>query len=375
MSDDASNLGATVYFSTKQAEEVGFQKFAKRQAALHGIHVLILDRMRIRHIGSEEDDAIRETCKDITELDLSSNLFEGLDEILNLIASLPKLAHLVLDGNRFRVSSDNIAKDFQRISSLSVSNTLLQRTGVLIAPYVATHFSQVKTLTIANDELHDTESLSLADLPDTVTSLDLANNDFTALTDLQELDLRPQLAKLNLEKCQIKSTGRIESPISSSVVEVDLAHNAINSWDVIDALPRAFPAMKQLRTTGNPIYKDMKSATGKPLMAEDGYMLTIARLPQLEMLNYSKITEKERLNAEKYYLNEITAELAGTAPEKRAEVLKRHSRWNALCEEYGEPSIPGAWITLHRFTLEKQHTLMFRRPAQSRLNRSTKFSC
>ncbi|GIZ40872.1 hypothetical protein CKM354_000419300 [Cercospora kikuchii] len=340
MSDDASNLGATVYFSTKQAEEVGFQKFAKRQAALQGIHVLILDRMRIRHVSKNEDDAIRETCKDITELALSSNLFESLDEILNLIALLPKLSHLILDGNRFRVDTGSGAGDFPRVSSLSLSNTLLHQSGELLAPTVVRHFSRMKTLTIANDELQDTVSLSPADLPDTLISLDLANNNFTALTDLRELDSRTHLAKLNLEKCQIKSRGQIESPISSSVVEVDLAHNAINSWGVIDALPSAFPAMKQLRTTGNPIYKDIKSATGKPLMAEDGYMLTIARLPQLEMLNYSKITEKERLNAEKYYLNEITAELAGTAPEKRAEVLRRHSRWNALCEEYGEPSIP-----------------------------------
>ncbi|CAK1356108.1 unnamed protein product [Cercospora beticola] len=340
MSDDASNLGATVYFSTKQAEEVGFQKFAKRQAALQGIHVLILDRMRIRHTGNDEDDNIRETCKDITELDLTSNLFESLDEILNLIALLPKLAHLILDGNRFSVDSDKNARDFPRISSLSLSNTLLHRSGELLAPIVARRFSRIKTLMIANDELSDAESLSPTDLPETLTSLDLSNNYFMNLADLRQLSSCSHLTKVNLEKCQIKSAGQKGSSISSSILDLDLAHNAINSWDVVDALPSAFPAMKQLRTTGNPIYKDMKSALGKPLMAEDGYMLTIARLPQLDMLNYSKITEKERLNAEKYYLNEITAELAGTAPEKRAEVLRRHSRWNALCEEYGEPSIP-----------------------------------
>ncbi|KAM3418543.1 hypothetical protein BST61_g4520 [Cercospora zeina] len=340
MSDDASNLGATVYFSTKQAEEVGFQKFAKRQAALQGIHVLILDRMRIRHVAEDENDAIRETCKDITELDLSCNLFESLAGILSLVALLPKLAHLVLDGNRFTVTCARSAEEFPRISSLSLSNTLLRQHGEPIGPIIARHFPRVKTLTIANDELQDTQALSATDLPESLVSLDLTNNNFTTLADLRHLNPCPHLTRLSLDKCQISSTGRLDCSVSSSVIDLDLAHNTINSWNVIDSLPGAFPAMKQLRMTGNPIYKDMKSATGKPLMAEDGYMLTIARLPQLEMLNYSKITEKERLNAEKYYLDEITAELAGSAAEQRPDVLKRHSRWKALCEEYGEPSIP-----------------------------------
>jgi hypothetical protein len=68
-------------------------------------------------------------------------------------------------------------------------------------------------------------------------------------------------------------------------------------------------------------------------------MLTIARLPQLSTLNYSKITDKERLNSESYYLSQIGKELSLSPKEKEKEILESHPRWKELCEEYGEPKV------------------------------------
>lgn len=341
MSKDDVGASQAVYFSSKQAEEVGFQKFAKRQAALQGIHVLILDHMRLQYKNSDEDEVIRDVCKDISELDLSCNLFESLQEILRLVTLLPKLVHLVLDGNRFEVDGTADALRLDRVASLSLSNTLLQGKAGSLGQLTSRHFPIVKTFKLANDERHNTASLDAQALPASIKMIDLAGNSFANLSDLQDLIACGKLERLNLEKCQIAGVGELDTHINSSITDLDLAHNKIDSWAVIDALPTAFPALKQLRMTGNPIYTHLKSAAGKPLLAEDGYMLTIARLPQLEMLNYSKITEKERLNAEKYYLDEIAAELAATSPDNRADVLQRHARWLALCEEYGEPVRPG----------------------------------
>lgn len=284
---------------------------------------------------------IRDVCKDISELDLSCNLFENFEEILQLITLLPKLVHLVLDGNRFEVAGTTDALQLDRVASLSLSNTLLQESAGSMGPSMYRHFPNAKALKVANDELHNTATLGIQALPASLQSIDLAVNDFANLSDLQDLITCKKLERLILEKCQIAGVGELDSCINDSIIDLDLAHNKINSWAVIDALPTAFPALTQLRMTGNALYTNLKSATGKPLMAEDGYMLTIARLPQLGMLNYSKITEKERLNAEKYYLDEIAAELAAATPDSRQDVLRRHSRWTTLCEEYGEPVIPG----------------------------------
>lgn len=119
---------------------------------------------------------------------------------------------------------------------------------------------------------------------------------------------------------------------------LDIAYNRISDWALFDSLEAIYPALDSLVITGNPLYRGLLSAEGATLTAEDGYMLTIARLPRVSFLNYSKITEKERLNSETYYLNQIASELGKTPVDKRPQVLRRHPRWKALCDEYGEPA-------------------------------------
>lgn len=121
---------------------------------------------------------------------------------------------------------------------------------------------------------------------------------------------------------------------------LDIAYNRISHWALFDSLEETYPALDSLVITGNPLYSGLSSAQGTALTAEDGYMLTIARLPRISFLNHSKITEKERLNSETYYLNQIASELAKTAASKRQQVLYRHPRWKPLCDEYGEPAAP-----------------------------------
>ena len=94
-------------------------------------------------------------------------------------------------------------------------------------------------------------------------------------------------------------------------------------------------------------HRNNAAVTAEPAFVErygaalraDGYTLTLARLPQLRTLNHSTITDKERLNAETYYLGQIARELAQTPAAQRAQVLAAHPRWPALCEEYGEPAV------------------------------------
>jgi hypothetical protein len=68
-------------------------------------------------------------------------------------------------------------------------------------------------------------------------------------------------------------------------------------------------------------------------------MLTLARLGQLKTLNHSPINEKERLNAESYYLSMIAKEVQFAPENLREQILKSHPRYEWLCEEYGEPDV------------------------------------
>lgn len=68
------------------------------------------------------------------------------------------------------------------------------------------------------------------------------------------------------------------------------------------------------------------------------------------MLNFSKITDDERMQAELYYLGLIAKEIAAAGEGKKDEIVARHRRWAELCESHGEPDLPLA-------SSQNQHTL------------------
>lgn len=337
MPEDAGTGGDIVYFSTKQAEEVGFEKFSKRQARLQGIHVLVLDHISIR-FQNEDRETITELCSDITELDLSSNLFESLGEIVELAVLFPKLTHLTLNGNRFPIPDDcskAALKQLTGLRSLGLSDTLLSWTEIAKVACIAPNLT---TLSAARNRLNRVTS---DPLPSTLAHIVLSDNDFDALSDLSGLSSCTGLSSLTLKRCHISTNGNNASDIivySRSLQVLDIAYNRVANWALFDILEETFPALESLVITGNPLYGSLSSVEGTTLTAEDGYMLTIARLPRISFLNYSKVTEKERLNSETYYLNQIVSELGKTPADKRPQVLRTHPRWKALCEEYGEPA-------------------------------------
>ncbi|KAK5115968.1 hypothetical protein LTR62_000424 [Meristemomyces frigidus] len=334
---DASD--EVIFFASKQAEEVGFEKFARRQAQLQGIHVLVLDRMRIRFRPGDQDNvAIKRTCAEITDLDVGGNLFETIEEVAELCRHLPKLRKLVLDANHIVIDDTFLANDpveaFTRVQELSLSRTLLDWENE-VDPLLRQHFTSLRTLMVNNNEC--AHIAPFVALPSTLRTLELSDNNFESIENLAGL-ANNDIEVLILKNNKISEIG--EPLPFPSVRELDIRHNKISSFTFIDTFPAVFPNLRHLRTTGNPLYANLTSSEGQPLAFEDGYMLTIARLPRLETLNYSKITEKERLNAETYYLNTIATEISKAGSNEEAEKLQqRHPRWKGLCDEYGEPAI------------------------------------
>lgn len=343
ISPEDANNAEVVYISGKHAEEVGLEKLAKRQALLQGIRSLVLDRMCIRHrIGDDEaSQTIPMLCAEITSLDLRGNLFVQWEEVLDLAKLFPKLRSLVLDGNRISLPMGDAVEQYSvqlaGIRELSLSETLIRPSEVASA---ITAIPSLEVLTLANNEISVWDR---QDLPPSVRVLDLSGNRFESFTALRALAGLPQLGTLLLKGNSVgANTTNQHKPDDTHfdmVSELELRDNKIASWSFFNTLPAIFPAMKHIRIAGNPLYRDLKSAEGKALSTDDGYMLTIARLPQLELLNYSKITDKERLNAETYYLGQIAIGLSNANEQQREVVLAGNPRYQALCEEYGEPTI------------------------------------
>lgn len=324
-----------VYFSGKQAEEIGFTKFSQRQANLQGIHTLVLDRMRIKHAlpSSEADNqAIAGLCEHITVLDISGNLFESFDEIVALCGLLPKLQSLTLSYSRFLVDRLPDTAPLAAVRALSLSGTLLNEEELA---RVLSAFPSVKELGYMDNEL---STWAYPKLCSHLAKLDLSDNNFASLQSIQRLDQQsPSLQTLVLKNNRISAVGP-NAAFPSTLRELSVPDNAINAWTFFNEL-LPYTHINSLRVTGNPLYTGLRSADDKPLATADGYMLTIARLPQLEMLNYSKVSEKERLNAETYYLGQIAVELGQAGEGEESRIMEKHPRYGQLCDEYGEPLI------------------------------------
>ncbi|KAI5207473.1 hypothetical protein E4T39_01867 [Aureobasidium subglaciale] len=361
---DASSQN-TIRISGKEAEEVGFEKIARQQAQLQNLRIVVLDDLLVTayddtNTTSEDSlDRILETCPNITEVDLGRNLFETLDDISDICDRLPNLKYLRLEtllkhgsANRLRDVSGRAAPNttgsgLAQITSASLDHMLCTRGEASLSSAIDLEnllrsMPNIKELSASSNQLGSLDDCSL---PSTLTSVTLENNKFTSLKNIKHLkECCPHLQMLGLKNNQIadastdKHTGAAFK-LPETVVDVDLAYNNMSSWGLINNLAAIIPGLKHLRIAHNPLFSSLRSADGKPLTSADGYMLTIARLPQLETLNYSKITDKERLNSESYYLSQIGRELSQAPKEKEKELLSAHPRWKELCEEYGEPKI------------------------------------
>lgn len=129
-----------------------------------------------------------------------------------------------------------------------------------------------------------------------LVTLNLEGNYFQSLSDLAAMSALPNLQRLvvkhnhiSAQASQTSAAGAVAPVFSTTLVDVDLSYNAIGDWAFIDKLQDVFPGMTSLRVAHNPLYQDLQAIDGRPLSADDGYTLTIARLGRLKNLNYSQV--------------------------------------------------------------------------------------
>ncbi|KAF2691095.1 tubulin-specific chaperone E [Lentithecium fluviatile CBS 122367] len=353
--DPLAKLNQPIRISGKEVEEVGFDKIRKQLAELSELKIVILDglcmerpsaRLKEGGLGWEEGlTDVKDACPKAVELDLSRNLFEEWREVASICEQLEKLRSLRIDGNRFRDTAleesetPRARKAFANIKYFKLESTLLPWKDLTRL----THLFPSLTTLVASSNLHST--LSAHTPNNLITDLSLEENLLTTLSSLKPLTSLPHLRRLILKSNNISAATPPSSPtpmtpvFSTTLSEVDLSYNEINSWFLIDTLQHVFPGLTSLRISHNPLFANLQAADGKPLTPEDGYMLTLARLANLQILNYSPITAKERLNAESYYLSLVAREVSYAPESEQERILDSHPRYKWLCEEYGKPHI------------------------------------
>jgi hypothetical protein len=234
------------------------------------------------------------------------------------------------------MEQERCRKAFAGVTSLRLEDTLLPWADIARL----THLFPSLTTFSASSNLYTT--LSSHTLNPTIVDLTLEDNLITSLSSIVCLSELPNLRRLILKSnkiSEIAGAGESAPLFPKTVREVDLSFNEITTWGFIEQLVHVFPGLQSLRVSHNPLYQSLQAPDGRALTADDGYMLTLARLGQLKTLNHSPINEKERLNAESYYLSMITKEVQFAPENQREQILKSHPRYDWLCEEYGEPDI------------------------------------
>jgi len=302
----ASGLGedqsTSIRISGKTIEEVGFDKIQQQMSNLAELQIVVIDELCVH--GQDVDDRDKDTtrfaavCPKTKELDLSRNLFEDVADLLHLCGGLEKLESLKMDGNRFSENTSlpmNMlrAAPFSTLKSLSLEDTMLEwdqvmpfsprqdpGANILQIESICFYFPSLTSLSLAGNALETIPANAL--LPTSITTLNLERNRFATLRDVSLAKTLPALRHLSLKHNRVRATASQhddeQDVFPVTLEELDLSDNKISSWAIVDALPRWFPGLKSLRLPHNEIYH-----------SEDAFTTTVARLGQLDTLNYSTV--------------------------------------------------------------------------------------
>lgn len=350
-----------IQISGKEVEEVGFEKIRKQQAGLHELKIVLLDGLCVHEpLGLEANGSVigidshqnalpevLQVCPKIVELDLSRNLLTHWEFIAAICEQLLKLKSLRLDGNRInsidfdRNDRPFFKRVFGKIITLSLEENLLTWEQAVKA---FTMFPALETLSLSKNCFGTLTKEPSFNEARSISTLTLESNNFTTISDLAPLTCLPNLKKLILKKNNIATLGPRHStepaPIfPASLTDLDLSHNSISKWTLVNDLSTTFPGLSSLRIAHNPLFANLQAPDGRFLTPDDGYLLVTARLPNLKSLNYSSISSKDAMNAASYYLSLIAMELSFAQETETETIKKSHPRWVDLCEEYGEPVI------------------------------------
>jgi hypothetical protein len=222
------------------------------------------------------------------------------------------------------------------------------------------HFPQLKTLSLAENELDSLASSNMSQklsLPN-LSRLVMEKNLFSDLTLTTCMSTAfPKLLELSLQQNVIETIGEL-NPTETSNLEMfrnlqslNLSGNKIKDFHFVHMLSLLFPKLASLRISNNPLYS-VASISGTATARSDvPYSFTLSRIPSLKVLNYTTITPRDREEGEIYYMSAAGKEIMDlletssntNGGKDLATVIQlakaRHPRYEALCSKYDRSSV------------------------------------
>ena len=232
------------------------------------------------------------------ELDLASNSLMDIDEVYKIVRSMPNLRFVNLSENDLSnctYTSDCIEsdkKELKKIKSLVLNNTHIPWEAVelllsLMPSVVDLHLSLNNYDSIKLDQTKTYPNIKF---------LYLSGNPMLCNWDDVELLMKtfPSLEGLTMADCNIGSIPEHVVPFLKNLVCINISNWPIQSWDCIDRLNQ-LPKLVKLRCQGIHVLNKIESTDMRR-------QHLIARLPKIQRLNGSDISEDERVFAERAFI-------------------------------------------------------------------------
>lgn len=242
---------------------------------------------------------------------------------------------------------------FTNLRELHLEDCLLDPNSITCILSDASKFSSLADLRLSGNALQDFSLPTAVGTPrlDSIKSLSLERNRFEDLDCIAHISrIFSNLASLSLQANRISQVGRnLSKSLDHSFQQIEalnLAGNQIASYEFLNTIPHLFPNLSSLQISQNPLFQQDQAATSDSARTSDkSFYLTLARLPTLETLNYTKITARDRQEGELYYLSIAEKELrqflsSGVTIKDLAEQANRiHPLYQTLTEKHGRDSV------------------------------------
>lgn len=251
----------------------------------------------MKHAGSEIK--IRELCRNVEELDLASNHLMDIDEVYKIVRSMPNLRFVNLSENDLSNCTQSLdclesneQHRLEKIKSLVLNNTHIPWQAVelllsLMPSVVDLHLS-------LNN--YDSINLNQSKCYPNIKFLYLSGNPKLGNWDDVKLLMKtfPSLEGLTMADCNIGCIPQDVIPFLQNLASINISNWPIESWQCIDRLNQ-LPKLVKLRCQGIRVLNKIESSDLRR-------QHLIARLPQIQRLNGSDISEDERVFAERAFI-------------------------------------------------------------------------
>ncbi|CAL8389868.1 unnamed protein product [Arctogadus glacialis] len=322
-------FGPQTTIASKTVEVSGFTK--------NRADSLAVVSLRHREVSSPgPGDQIRTFMPDVRSLDLCGNLLSSWENVAEITENIEHLRELLLSHNRLSLISDpvSLSHAFSSLTVLSLAGCQLTWTQVL---QCAPMWPRLEELYVAENDI--TELSRPLDVLQDLRVLDLSSNPLVQ-DSILSLAYLPRLENLNLSTTELSGLQFDDVPpggktgMFTTLKVLILNHNNIAQWSAVNELAKLQSMVELSFRHNNQLTNDLTPQTANQLI--------IAKLPQLAVLNKSRVLPDDRRGAELDYIKTFGLEWLASGGNRdpaenrpSAAFTCTHPRYLPLIQKYG----------------------------------------